>query len=68
MGSYAECWVGNLLITSTKNSVDPAIMQFFRPADRIVRSSTASDLPRRIADGWRRDGTKWKIRLTSSIT
>jgi hypothetical protein len=36
MGNYAECWVGPILVGSTKNDFDPSLMQFFRDTDRVT--------------------------------
>jgi hypothetical protein len=54
MGAYAEIWVGDLFVTSSKNFVHGAIMSLFRSADRNVRSSDDPIVPRHLAES-RRD-------------
>lgn len=42
MGSYAQCWLSGIYVGSSKNQVDPSLIDHFRPADkRIVRDSSA---------------------------
>lgn len=45
MGSYAECWLGDLLVASTKNDVDPGLMRLFRQSDKTILSLTAVGVP-----------------------
>lgn len=52
MGAYATCWVGNLEVTSSKNQVDPGVMNLFRAADRRVRRYGDPDLPPYLAEQW----------------
>lgn len=54
MGSYAQCWLGGLYVGSSKNDVDPAIMQLFRPPDKRVLPARSPDLPPQIRD-WATD-------------
>lgn len=48
MGSYAECWASNFYVGSTKNDVDPALMQLFRAADKKVITSNKANLPNQL--------------------
>lgn len=45
MGSYAECWLGSFYVGSTKNDIDPSIMQLFRSSDKKVMPQTKKDIP-----------------------
>lgn len=45
MGSYAECWLGSFYVGSTKNDVDPGLMQLFRSSDKTVVSGKRQSLP-----------------------
>lgn len=42
MGTYAECWLGNLHFGSSKNDVDPQILALFQDIDRRVISDAAA--------------------------
>lgn len=55
MGAYAECWVGNLIVTTSRNGVDESIMDLFRATDRVVRRSTDRDLPEYVRERWREE-------------
>lgn len=45
MGSYAECWLGDLLVASTKNDVDPGLMRLFRQSDKKMLPLESMDAP-----------------------
>jgi len=45
MGSYAECWLSDLLVTSTKNDVDPGLMRLFRQSDKRIVPLSSADAP-----------------------
>ena len=45
MGSYAECWLGHLLVASTKNDVDPGLMRLFRRSDKMILALTSVGVP-----------------------
>src|SRR5665647_1156925 len=45
MGSYAECWLGDLLVASTKNDVDPGLMRLFRRLDKRILPLASADAP-----------------------
>lgn len=45
MGNFAECWVGEFYIGSTKNNIDPSIMQLFRFSDKRIVTANKSNLP-----------------------
>jgi hypothetical protein len=45
MGSYAQCWLDDLFVGSTKNDIDTELISLFRPQDKIVRVSPINDLP-----------------------
>jgi hypothetical protein len=55
MGSYAECWVDNLKVTSSKNSVDPSVMNLLRGTSITVRRFNDPDVPSQIKKGWSRN-------------
>lgn len=55
MGAYATCWVGNLVVVSSRNGIDPGVMNLFRSTDKIVRHSTDQKLPKHVADQWSDD-------------
>ncbi|HUK41462.1 MAG TPA: HEPN/Toprim-associated domain-containing protein, partial [Candidatus Acidoferrales bacterium] len=46
MGSYAECWLGNLYIGTTKDHFDYHLMQLFTAPDKRVERLAVRDLPR----------------------
>jgi hypothetical protein len=52
MGSYAECWIGNLYVASSKNGVDPMLMDLVRDGDKITALSTSTALPPQVAERW----------------
>jgi hypothetical protein len=39
MGSYAECWLDDLLVGSSKNDIDTEIISLFRAQDKMMVSS-----------------------------
>lgn len=45
VGSYAECWLGDLLVASTKNDVDPGLMRLFRQSDKKILPLESVDAP-----------------------
>ena len=48
MGSYAQCWVNNFLIGTTKNEIDPSLISLFRSADKKVISDLNMDIPEQL--------------------
>lgn len=41
MGSYAQCWLGDFFVGSSKNDVDPNLISLFREEDkRVVRDKS----------------------------
>ncbi len=49
MGSYAECWASQFYVGSTKNDVDPSLMQLFRSTDKKVITSNKANLPNQLS-------------------
>jgi len=49
MGSYAECWASKFYVGSTKNDVDPSLMQLFRATDRKLITSKKENLPNQLS-------------------
>jgi len=45
VGSYAQCWLDDLFVGSSKNDIDTEIISLFRPHDKIVSGSLAGNLP-----------------------
>ncbi len=45
MGSYAQCWLDDLLVGSSKNDIDTELISLFRAQDKIVIGSPITDLP-----------------------
>jgi hypothetical protein len=45
MGSYAECWIGNFFVGSSKSGIDPGLMRHFRALDKAVYRGTVKKLP-----------------------
>ena len=45
MGSYAQCWLDDLFVGSSKNDIDAEIISLFRPQDKIITSSLTGSLP-----------------------
>lgn len=35
MGSYAQCWLDDLFVGSSKNDIDPDLISLFRPEDKV---------------------------------
>lgn len=54
MGSYAMCWLDNLLVGSSKNEVDPSLISLFRHEDKIVLTRPFGDLPPQL-QGYKQD-------------
>ena len=46
MGSYAECWLDDLYVGSTKNDFDYSLMQLFRASDKHIQKCALKDVPR----------------------
>jgi HEPN/Toprim N-terminal domain 1 len=49
MGSYAECWLSKFYVGSTKNDIDPAIMQLFCASDKKIIISNKANLPNQLS-------------------
>lgn len=49
MGSYAECWASKFYVGSTKNDVDPSLMQLFRAADKKIISFNSENIPNQLS-------------------
>lgn len=45
MGSYAQCWLDDLFVGSSKNDIDTELISLFRSHDKIVSTLPISDLP-----------------------
>lgn len=45
MGSYAQCWLDDLYVGSSKNDIDVDLISLFRAQDKIVRGSPITILP-----------------------
>lgn len=45
MGSYAQCWLDDLFVGSSKNDIDTEIISLFRPKDKIITTSPTGNLP-----------------------
>jgi hypothetical protein len=45
MGSYAECWIGNFFVGSSKNGIDPGLVRHFRASDKAIYRGKVKDLP-----------------------
>lgn len=45
MGSYAQCWLDDLFVGSSKNDIDTNLISLFRPADKRILSSPIHNLP-----------------------
>lgn len=45
MGSYAECWLDDLHVGSSRNDIDPYLITLFRPQDKVVLSYPFHRLP-----------------------
>lgn len=60
MGSYAECWIGNLHVGTSKNGVDRQLVGLFREGDRITCESTNPALPVQISNRWADENDKPK--------
>ena len=48
MGSYAECWLDNLRLSTSKNSVDPDLISLFRSSDKIIAPPPFDNVPERL--------------------
>lgn len=51
MGSYASCYLGQLLVGSSKNWVDGSLLQHFRPSDAVI-TTKFEDLPQILREQW----------------
>ncbi|WP_200250837.1 HEPN/Toprim-associated domain-containing protein [Thiococcus pfennigii] len=45
MGSYAQCWLDDLFVGSSKNDIDTEIISLFRPQDKVITASLTGNLP-----------------------
>jgi hypothetical protein len=45
MGSYAQCWLDDFFVGSSKNDIDPDLISLFRPNDKILLSAPIRNLP-----------------------
>ena len=52
MGAYATCWIGRVNVATSKNDVDPAIMNLFRAQDRNMRRWGDPQVPDYLSEGW----------------
>lgn len=48
MGSYAQCWLDDLFVGSSKNDIDTEIISLFRSQDKIIKSSPIGDISRHL--------------------
>jgi hypothetical protein len=49
MGNYAECWVSKFYVGSTKDDVDPSLMQLFRSTDKQIIPSNKNNPPNQLS-------------------
>lgn len=49
MGSYAQCWLDDLFVGSSKDDIDTDLISLFRPQDKIVLSAPIGNLPSHLA-------------------
>ena len=54
MGSYAECWLGDFHVGSSKYEVDPSLISLFRPSDKRMISDPRTVVPSQI-ERWLED-------------
>lgn len=47
MGNYAQCWLDEFLLGSTKNNVDFYLISLFRPTDKRIISAAEGQLPKK---------------------
>jgi hypothetical protein len=45
VGSYAQCWLDDLFVGSSKNEIDTELISLFRPQDKVVSTSPIGVLP-----------------------
>ena len=45
MGAYAQCWLDDLLVGSSKNDIDLELISLFRPRDKVLLTPPFRDLP-----------------------
>lgn len=45
MSSYAQCWLGAFYVGSSRNDIDPFLIQLFRPSDKKVVKDLTSQVP-----------------------
>jgi len=45
VGSYAQCWLDDLLVGASKNDIDTEIISLFRSQDKIITASPTGILP-----------------------
>lgn len=44
MGSYAQCWLDDMLVGTSKNDIDVDLISLFQPQDKIILSAPFSNL------------------------
>ncbi len=50
MSSSAECWLGDFLVGSSRNEIDPNIISLFRASDKQVVSDPTASVPEHFKD------------------
>lgn len=45
MGSYAHCWLDDLLVGSNKNELDKDLISLFRESDKVIMQAPVAELP-----------------------
>ena len=50
MGSYTQCWLGDMFVGSSKNDVDYEIISLFRASDKHVVSNPNESVPKILKD------------------
>ncbi len=48
MGSYAQCWLDDLFVGSSKNDIDTEIISLFRPQDKVISASLSGSVPKHL--------------------
>jgi hypothetical protein len=46
LGSYAQCWLDDLFVGSSKNDIDTEIISLFRSTDKNIKTSLTSHCPK----------------------
>lgn len=52
MGSYANCWLGPLNVSWSKNEMDPMLTWLFRASDKRVVPCVSGEVPQVMKDHW----------------